>query len=305
MSSSALLGRVGVTATQAGTFLATAERGMKRRWVRIPLGCLSILCIVMFYRVFSVYEFRSGECIAEPPPRVLAQTYPKHLRVMTYNIQGHASLVRGDHIEKIAAAIREVKPDLVGINEAHRNTWQSRFKDHVEQIRLATGMNAVFGESYEQLGGQFGNMILTRGRIMRHDLFKLPGAGEPRTLLKSVVEIDGGTVEFYVTHLAAWEKINRAARGNQLDCLSRHVRSSDHPYILVGDLNAPPESPEIHKFRQDVAVQIAGPTEATHRVMNLSIDYIFADRGWKVVSARTLDIGPSDHRPVVAELVHE
>jgi endonuclease/exonuclease/phosphatase family metal-dependent hydrolase len=277
---------------------------MRWRW-RLPLGCLSLIVIVMAYRILSVYEFRAGECTADPQPRVLAQTYPKRLRVMTWNIQGHASLVKPEHIDKIAETIRKVRPDIVGINEAHRNTWQSRFRDHVERLRRSTAMNAVFGESYEQLGGQFGNAILTRGRIKRHDLYKLPGAGEPRTLLKATIDIDGGTVEFYVTHLAAWEKLNRGTRENQLDCLTRHVRSSDHPYILAGDLNAPPEAPEIASFRQDNALQICGPTDATHRVMNLTIDYLFADRGWKVVSAQTLDVGPSDHRPVLAELVHD
>lgn len=272
---------------------------------RIGFGCLSILLIVFCYRVFSVYEFRAGQCVADPEPRALTPTYPKRLIVMTYNIQGHAALVNSHHVARIAETIRMVNPDIVGINEAHIRTWQSRFKDHVEQLRLATGMNAVFGESYEQMGGQFGNAILTRGQIMKHELYRLPGAGEPRSLLKATIRINDGTIDFYVTHLVAWEKLNRVSRANQLQCLARHVRSSDHPYILVGDLNAPPESPEIKEFRQNTALQACGPTDFTHRVMNLTIDYIFADRGWKVASARTLDTGPSDHRPVLAELIHD
>jgi len=272
---------------------------------KIGLGCLSIFLIVFLYRVLSVYQFRAGDCVADPVPRVVTPTYPKRLLVMTYNVQGHAALVKSEHMAAIAETIREAKPDIVGINEAHKNTWQSRFKDHVEQLSAVTGMNVVFGESYGQMGGQFGNAILTRGQIVKHEVYKLPGAGEPRTLLKATIRIDGGTVDFYVTHLAAWEKFNRASRANQLDCLARHVRSSDHPYILAGDLNAPPEAPEIKDFRQDNALQICGPTDSTHRVMNLTIDYIFADRGWKVAFARTLETGPSDHKPVIAELTHD
>ena len=258
------------------------------------------------YRVLSVYEFRSGECLARPEIVTREPRYPKRLVVVTYNVQGHAALLRTDHVAKIADTINQMGADIVAVNEAHRNTWQSRFKDHVEELRQRTRMNVIFGESYQQLGGQFGNAILTRGDIVSHDVYDLPGIGEPRTVLEAVITINGGTVNFYVTHLAAWEKLNRAPRGAQLKCLARHVRASRYPYVLAGDLNAPPDAPEIREFRNDTALQMIGLNlEPTHRVMQMQLDYIFADRGWQVRSARTLDAGPSDHRPVVAELVHE
>lgn len=269
---------------------------------RIGLGCLTIILIVMAYRVFSVYEFRSGECMASPLPVTAEPSYPPRLLVMSYNIQGHASLLRSDHIEEIAETIRRFRPDIVGINEAHRRTWQSRFRDQVTQLSSTLGMNAAFGESYEQLGGQYGNAILTRGRILGSDVYRLPGAGEPRTLLEAKIAIDGGTIVFYVTHLAAWEKLNRVVRGRQLDCLTRHLGASAYPYVLTGDLNAAPDSPEIVEFRREEKMQMGGPPSPTHRVMELALDYVFADRGWRVVSAKTLDDGPSDHRPVLVEL---
>jgi endonuclease/exonuclease/phosphatase family metal-dependent hydrolase len=270
------------------------------------IAIAAVFGIAFAYRILSVYEFRSGDCLARPEIVTRDPSYPKRLLVATYNVQGHASLVRGDHVAKIAEAINRIRPDVVAINEAHRNTWQSRFSDHVEELRRRTRMNVVFGESYEQLGGQFGNAILTRGQIVSHDVYDLPGLGEPRTVLEAVITINGGTVNFYVTHLAAWEKLNRAARSAQLECLARHVRASRYPYVLAGDLNAPPDAPEIREFRKDTALQMVGlGLDPTHRVMKLQLDYIFADRGWQVRSARTLDIGPSDHLPVVAELLHE
>jgi len=224
---------------------------------------------------------------------------------MSYNIEGHASLIRSDHIEKIAESINSVKPDIVVLNEVHRRTWQSRFKDHVEQLRLLTHMNAAFGESYQMAGGQFGNAILTRGQIMKTDIFKLPGVGEPRSLLKAIIRIDGGEIDVFGTHLTAWGGINSGPRTEQLQCLVKHVRASPRPHILAGDLNAPPESAEVSSFQKSDAMQICGADIGpTQRLMNERIDYIFADHGWQVRSARTLDIGPSDHRPVIAELVH-
>jgi endonuclease/exonuclease/phosphatase family metal-dependent hydrolase len=276
---------------------------MRKRW-KFGIGCFSIVVIVMAYRILSVYEFRSGECQAVAALQ-FAPTYPQSLRVMTWNIQGHAALLRTDHIEKVAETIKALKPDVVAINEAHRKTWQSRFRDHVTELQRRTGMNVAFGESYEQMGGQFGNAILTRGEIASTAIHKLPGAGEPRTVLQSIIRINGGVIEFYVTHLAAWEKLNRITRDRQLDCLVRHVRASHHPFILAGDINAPPESPEVQEFRRDIALQMVGNVQPTHRVMNIQLDYIFADRGWQVRSAETLDMGPSDHRPVIAQLAYD
>jgi endonuclease/exonuclease/phosphatase family metal-dependent hydrolase len=259
---------------------------------------------LLAYRVFGVYEFRTGDCSALAP-RKFAPTYPKRLTVMTFNIEGHASLLNSHHIEEIAAVIRKYAPDVVGINEAHRGTWQARFGDHTEQLRLLTGMNVAFGQSYEFMGGSFGNAMLTRGDIVSTDVHELPGTGEPRSVLESVVRINDGVIQFYVTHTTAWGSVNRGTRDVQLKCLLAHVRTSGHPFILVGDLNAAPDAPEIASFLAQDGMRFAGdPKTPTHRILETRLDYILVDPGWIVRSSRVLDDGPSDHRPVLAELIH-
>jgi endonuclease/exonuclease/phosphatase family metal-dependent hydrolase len=276
------------------------------RRVRRALLILGIVLVLAFaYRVLGVYEFRSGECAAMQPRR-FAMTYPKRLTVMTFNIEGHASLLRGDHIEEIAAVIRKYDPDLVAINEAHRHTWQARFDNQVGELARLTGLNVVFGTSYRFIGGDFGNAVLTRGVVVSSDVHKLPGTGEPRTLLESIVRINGGVVQFYVTHTAAWSKFGAAARDAQLGCINAHVRASSYPYIVAGDLNAPPDAPEMKEFLGSNALLFAGdPKVPTHRLLEQRLDYILIDPGWQVRSAIVLDDGPSDHRPVFAELTHE
>lgn len=275
-----------------------------RRVKKVLLAIGAIFVLAFAYRFLAIYEWRGGECRA-PKPRVFHASYPKRLVVMTYNIEGHAALLRSDHIEQIAATIAKYHPDVVGLNEAHRNTWQSRFHDNVEQIRRITHMNGAFGESYVFMNGAFGNAVLTRGTIRRVDVHKLPGTGEPRSLLEAVIDIDGGTIEMYVTHTTAWGSVNRETRGTQLKCAEEHVKSSAWPYILTGDLNAPPDAPELASFLATNGMQLANRGMPTHKVTEKQLDYILADRGWRVVSARVLDDGPSDHRPVIAELVHE
>jgi endonuclease/exonuclease/phosphatase family metal-dependent hydrolase len=276
----------------------------RRRVLKTFLVIIGLFVLAFAYRVLGVYEFRAGECSARDPIR-FANTYPKRLVVMTFNIEGHASLVRGNHIEEIAKVIRKYQPDVVGINEAHRGTWQVRFGDHMNDLTRLTGMNAVFGRSYTFLGGHFGNAVLTRGRILKSEVHDLPGTGEPRSLLEAIVNVNGGTIEFYVTHTAAWASLGREARDSQLKCINAHVQAAAHPFIVVGDLNAPPEAPEMAKFLALNTLKFAGdPAAPTHRVMEQRLDYILIDPGWQVRAARVLDDGPSDHRPVLAELVH-
>jgi endonuclease/exonuclease/phosphatase family metal-dependent hydrolase len=275
-----------------------------RRLKRILLFVAAFVVLIVAYRVLGVYEFRSGECTARQPRR-FANTYPKRLVVMSFNIEGHASLLRNDHIEEVAETINKYRPDIVGINEAHRKTWQARFGDHTQELARLTGMTIAFGRSYRFLGGDFGNAVLTRGQIHRTEVHELPGTGEPRTLLESIVRVNGGIIEFYVTHTAAWAQMNRAARGEQLQCINSHLNASGHPFILTGDLNAPPDSPEMGRFLAGNTLLFAGdPNVPTHRVLEQRLDYILGDTGWKVRAARVLDDGPSDHRPVLAELVH-
>ena len=263
-----------------------------------------LITAAMAYRVLGVYRFQSGECSARPPAKFV-MSYPRSLRVMSFNIQGHAAAIDGDHIEEVAATIRKYRPDVVALNETHRNTWQARFEDQTAQLQRLTGMNIVFGRSYRFMGGDFGNAVLTRGEIVSSQVHDLPGTGEPRTLLECVLRVNGGMVQFYATHTAAWASLSRETRRAQLACINEHVRASGLPYIVAGDLNAPADAPEVREFLAANALVIAGdPSAGTHRVTEQRLDYILTDPRWKVSSARVLDDGPSDHRPLLAELRH-
>ncbi len=275
---------------------------------RFALGCLTIIGLFVAYRVAYIYRWRPGDCATGPQPTSTSHVYPRRLLVMTYNIEGDAELFKGSkHIDDIAAVINQVKPDIVGLNEIHRHTWQSRFHDQVGRLQLLTQMNGVFGRSYSELGGAFGNAMLTRGAIISSDVHNLPCAGEPRSLLVTRMLIDHVVIEVFVGHVAAWGGLNSSIRAKQLDCLGSHVRVSPFPHILTGDFNAPPESSEIVAFRRtNTTLQICGPAlPLTQRIMKKRIDYIFADLGWQVRDAHVVEAGPSDHFPVVAELTHE
>ena len=281
-----------------------------------------ILLLWITYRVFAVYTVRNGECRPKPvdpslrlltrdengqlvsfPERVGFPPQSRPLIVMTYNIAGHDQLYDTEHIRKIADVIRQVKPDIVGLQEVHRKTWQARFHDQAKELQALTGLNIFFGPSYSEVGGGFGNAILTRGSLVSATIHPLPSFGEPRSLIESVIRIDGANINVYVTHLTSWGRLKSGSRDEELQCIAKHVRTSFYPYLVLGDFNAPPERDEMQKFRKANAAQICGADiGVTIPMLRERIDYIFADYGWDVRSTRVLRTGPSDHYPVVTEL---
>jgi endonuclease/exonuclease/phosphatase family metal-dependent hydrolase len=277
----------------------------RRRSVRVLAVIFGLIGLITLYRVLAVYRFRAGECeagVAMPSTRL--DTAPAKLRVMTYNIEGHATLVRGDeHIRRIAETIRHYQPDVVALNEIHRGTWQARFGSHIDDLERLTGMKLVFAPSFTVFGGDFGNGILSRGDVISTRAIALPGTGEPRTLLGATIRSGGGTYEVYVTHTTAWAQLNARTRGEQLDCVADAVKGTRYPTIVAGDMNAEPESAELRDFIRGSGLRLVAPKLApTHRVMEQALDHIYISPEWSVSSVVVSAAGPSDHRPVIADL---
>lgn len=225
------------------------------------------------------------------------------LKVISYNIQGHAAGRRGDHIPKIAETIAALEPDIVGLQEVHCRTRASQLHDQAETIAKLSGLNLYFGRSCAMDGGDYGNAVLTRGTITSAQAHPLPGSGEPRSLLESEIEIDGVSLAFYVTHLAAWGRLLRRARISQIGTLGDITAAAKKPHILVGDFNVPPAAEELRTLLARGHLRIAGNTkEPTFPMTRQRLDYIFCDAKWSDERTEVVHRGPSDHWPLVAYL---
>lgn len=222
---------------------------------------------------------------------------------MTWNIHGNAALYGARHIARIAEVIAAHEPDLVALQEVHRGTWRSRYRDQAEELRERTGLALCFGASLMRGEGAYGNAILTRGRVLHSQTHVLPGGGEARSLLEALVEIDGGVLTAFVTHFAAGGRLGRAARLRQAGRVARITRRSRIPFVLAGDFNSTPSSRELGVLaRGERVVSCLAAASATHRLTRQCLDYIFVDRRWEIADARVVDEGPSDHWPILAEL---
>lgn len=226
-----------------------------------------------------------------------------HLKIATYNIQGHAASKRPDHIAKIAQTIVELGADIVGLQEVHCRTRQSLMHDQAEQIARLAGMNLFFGRSCAMDGGDYGNCVLTRGTVESARVHPLPGSGEPRSLLESHVVVGEVRLAFFVTHLAAWGRLLRNARLSQIAALGDITARAGSPHVLVGDFNVPPPAAELRVLLSHGHLRLCGDTrEPTFPMTRQRLDYVFCDAAVEVVTTEVIRRGPSDHWPIVATL---
>jgi endonuclease/exonuclease/phosphatase family metal-dependent hydrolase len=225
------------------------------------------------------------------------------LRVMTYNIKGHGTLLRPRHIERIAEVIRETKPDIVGVQELHRGTWKARFRDQAAELERLTDMQLFFGRAMGNGNSEYGNAVLTRGTIVDTHIDPLPGKGEPRSMLGATIDVDGVRLIAYVTHLAAWARFGSRTRLLQAEAVARLVAKSELPYVLMGDFNTSPTSDELRVFHDGTIVTSCFAEKiVTYRATKQCLDYIFTDPTWQIRDARVIAHGPSDHWPLLATI---
>jgi endonuclease/exonuclease/phosphatase family metal-dependent hydrolase len=224
------------------------------------------------------------------------------VKIMSYNIQGHAAARRQDHLPKLAEVIASVAPDVVGLQEVHCRTRAGPVHQG-EALASLTGLNHWFGRSCAMDGGDYGNAVLTRGTIKAGHVHPLPGSGEPRSVLQTDIDVDGEGLTFFVTHLAAWGRLLRVARMKQIAELGDITARGSLPHVLVGDFNVPPAAEEIRTLMAHGHLRMCGDAkESTFPMTRQRLDYVFCDPRWEYVGSEVIRRGPSDHWGVVVEL---
>src|SRR5918997_1616477 len=164
---------------------------------------------------------------------------------------------------------------------------------------------------------QDANALLSRLPILVSAVPPLPGSGEPRSALRTMVELDGAALWVTTTHLSTRSPEERA---EQIAAIAQLHTEPMETGVLVGDFNAEPGAPELAALtgrfadawelapeRDDQAgwrfwhAKQGGthPARRPHR----RIDHVWVSPGVGVASAHVLDAaGASDHLPLVVDL---
>lgn len=240
---------------------------------------------------------------------------------MSYNIyHGTGSDGRLD-LERTARVIRESGAEVVGLQEVDVH-WgdRSNFRNQAKLLAEMLDVNYFFAPIYSlepsesgRPRREYGLAVLSEYPIRyseNHEMARLspllgpepqsaPGFPEVR------VNVRGVTVTCYATHLDY--RADPSVRRMQIDDILEVIDADRGPTLLVGDLNAPPDAPELGPLRDEFddawAAQGEGPgytfpAEAPSK----RIDYVLTSPTVETDSVDVVDTVASDHRPVVAEL---
>lgn len=234
---------------------------------------------------------------------------PLRLRVLSYNIH-HGEGVDGKlDIDRIANVIRSAKPDLVALQEVDQEVKRSQSVDQPAELAKLTEMQVVFGGNIELQGGRYGNAVLSRFPITRHQNHLLPNIdnSEQRGVIEAEILLrdSGESLLLLATHLDfRADDAERLASANVInDLVAKH---NQLPALLAGDLNATPNSSTLQAFAShwnrsnDQVMPTVPVTQPSQQ-----IDFILyrPKASWKVIETQVLDEQvASDHRAILAVL---
>lgn len=244
------------------------------------------------------------------------------LTVVTLNLYHD----RGDWPRRralILEGLRESEPDLVALQEVLQAPG---LRNQAQDLAEALGLEYVFASLDDvRLPRRYGNAILSRHPILRHDQVALRPRHDFRSAVRARIDLDGRTLDFIATHLHAGEA-GGAIRAQQVRHLLEFVGDSDaRPagIIVAGDFNATAPSPELQPMQQrfeDAYASLHGDADsepAAHASLNPAyfdrparIDHVYVQRERfdTCMARRILDAPdasgrwPSDHFGIAVRL---
>lgn len=245
------------------------------------------------------------------------------IRIINYNIQAGIGNDGDYDIRRTAEVIRKSGADIVGLTEVdvHFDS-RSNFDNQVEILAEELGMYSFYGPIYDldpyeegQPRRKYGMAILSKYPIIdahNHEITRLSTQDEnpePRPMPgfpEAKINVDGKVFSFYVTHLDY--RGNPMIREMQVDDTLNIFSEVVGPKILVGDLNALPDAPEVgplFEYLNDSWELGGGGEGYTFPVSNphKRIDYILVNQGINVVNSEVIDTEASDHFPVITDIV--
>jgi endonuclease/exonuclease/phosphatase family metal-dependent hydrolase len=229
------------------------------------------------------------------------------IRVVTYNIKHGRGNDEVVDLDRTAAVLRALRPDIVGLQEVDDGAKRSGNVREAEHLGKSLGIHRAFGKFMDFQGGAYGMAILTKYPIESSSEVRLPEGNEPRVALSVRVTLPDKQLLSIVNVHFDWVR-DDSFRFAQAQALTKHLDALTTPYILLGDFNDVPESRTLALFRSRTG-EAAKPKEDrltfSSTEPSKEIDYIFfapASR-WQAREVRVINEPvASDHRPVLAVL---
>ena len=235
-----------------------------------------------------------------PPAPAGGSAYP--IRAATYNIHQGFDLYGRHDLEALARTIEATRADIAALQEVPRGWVVNGSVDVLSWLAQRLEMHAAWGPAADPL---WGNAILSRYPIVRAGNAAMPNSDAllfKRAYLSAVVELGGERIprlQIVATHLHHIGR-EREHRRAQIEALLSGVDWS-RPTILLGDLNARPQSAELQLLLQAGLHTVPRPifTFPAQRPRR-QIDHIFITEHFTISAAAAVPSTASDHLPLSA-----
>jgi endonuclease/exonuclease/phosphatase family metal-dependent hydrolase len=249
--------------------------------------------LIIILLVFSTLKFSPAE----------------ELRLLSYNVR-HATDMDGKKaMDRQADIINKTRADIVGLQEIDEKCSRSGSIDQAAEFARRTGTTAHFGSFMDFGGGRYGMAMLSKLKVIKSEVVRLPEGREPRVAVVLLVETPGKNRLLVANVHFDWTSEN--LRQPQAKTLIEYLDKQDLPTVVLGDYNATPDSATIDLFRKAGFRFIEKATDKrltwNARKPSVEIDHIAIRDGTRAtIKAGSIEVLPeaeaSDHRPVLATI---
>ncbi|MCM3668298.1 endonuclease/exonuclease/phosphatase family protein [Mesobacillus maritimus] len=195
------------------------------------------------------------------------------------------------------------------------NRWSERseFEDQAKWLADRLGMHYTYAANLDreptnpgEHRRQYGTAVLSKYPIIQAENYPLTKIGntEQRGLSETIINVKGHHLKFYNTHLA----LTSAERKIQIQEIIEIAGKTEGPKVIMGDLNAKPDSKEMQPLLAQYKDSFADQNEAyTIPVENPNrrIDYIFTSNEMQTANSEVISTIASDHLPIVTEITFD
>lgn len=226
--------------------------------------------------------------------------HERMLRVVSFNIRHAKGLDGRVALGRIAAVLREIEPDVIGLQEVDQGWARSGSVDQAAWLGETLTMNQVMIPAFSKARAHYGLAVLSRYPICACDSWPLPSQGEPRVLARVLIDLGPVKLTVFNTHLG----LDHTERLSHIERIILPKLPQRNPGILTGDFNALPASLELARFRTRLAESSLTDGCLTYPAGNPDerIDYILHTSGIQLDSIQAVSTDASDHCPLAADL---
>lgn len=187
---------------------------------------------------------------------------------------------------------------VIGLNEVRGSAWYGRDRDQAETLAAQLGTGHLFAPTERRWGREhFGNALLTKLPVNEWLRIQLPRqhSDSHRNMLLADLVLTTGRITVLVTHVDT-----RADREIQLAAVIAMFRSLREPAVLIGDLNAGPEHPDIARLLATPGIAGTNGAKPPGELPG-KVEWVIA-KGLQALDASRCDNGASDHPRVALEV---